>query len=96
MSDAPIMAPTAGPDQPLAAANISQLVAVALRLAMEVSTLRERLRTQQVLLEQTGVLAPGAVDRCAGVSVWWSASGDGGGHGCAAGRTDSASRGLVA
>lgn len=63
MSDAPIMAPTAGPDQPLAAANISQLVAVALRLAMEVSTLRERLRTQQVLLEQTGVLAPGAVDR---------------------------------
>jgi len=63
MSDAPIMAPTAGPDQSLAAANISQLVAVALRLAMEVSTLRERLRTQQVLLEQAGVLAPGAVDR---------------------------------
>ena len=55
MSDAPIMAPTAGPDQPLAAANISQLVAVALRLAMEVSTLRERLRTQQVLLEEMGV-----------------------------------------
>jgi len=63
MSDAPIMAPTAGPDQPLAAANISQLVAVALRLAMEVSTLRERLRTQQLLLEQAGVLAPGAVAR---------------------------------
>lgn len=62
MSDAPIMAPTAGPDQPLGAANVSQLVAVALRLAMEVSTLRERLRTQQVLLEQAGVLAPGAVD----------------------------------
>ncbi len=62
MSDAPIMAPTAGPDQPLGPANISQLVAVALRLAMEVSTLRERLRTQQVLLEQAGVIAQGAVD----------------------------------
>ncbi|MFZ9477274.1 MAG: hypothetical protein ACO29T_00070 [Steroidobacteraceae bacterium] len=62
MSEAPIMAPTAGPDQPLAPANVSQLVAVALRLAMEVSTLRERLRTQQLLLEQAGVLAPGAVE----------------------------------
>ncbi|NDE01876.1 MAG: hypothetical protein EBZ91_09040 [Gammaproteobacteria bacterium] len=62
MSEAPIMAPTAGPDQPLALANVSQLVAVALRLAMEVSTLRERLRTQQLLLEQAGVLAPGAVE----------------------------------
>lgn len=56
------MAPTAGPDQPLGAANVSQLVAVALRLAMEVSALRERLRTQQMLLEQAGVLAPGAVE----------------------------------
>ena len=62
MSEAPIMAPTAGPDQPLAAANVSQLVAVALRLAMEVSALRERVRTQQLLLEQAGLLAPGAVE----------------------------------
>jgi len=62
MNEAPIMAPTAGPDQPLGAANVSQLVAVALRLAMEVSALRERLRTQQMLLEQAGVLAPGAVE----------------------------------
>ncbi|MFM8516377.1 MAG: hypothetical protein ACKODA_00610 [Nevskiaceae bacterium] len=62
MNESPIMAPTAGPDQPLGAANVSQLVAVALRLAMEVSALRERLRTQQLLLEQVGVLAPGAVE----------------------------------
>lgn len=62
MKEAPIMAPTAGPDQPLGAANVSQLVAVALRLAMEVSAQRERLRTQQLLLEQAGVLAPGAVE----------------------------------
>jgi len=62
MNEAPIMAPTAGPDQPLGAANVSQLVAVALRLAMEVSALRERLRTQQMLLERAGVLAPGAVE----------------------------------
>lgn len=52
-----------GPDQPLDAASVAQLVAVALRLAMEVSTLRERLLTHEALLAQHGLLAADAVDR---------------------------------
>ncbi len=51
-----------GPDQPLDAASVAQLVAVSLRLAMEVSTLRERLLTHEALLAQHGLLPPDAVD----------------------------------
>lgn len=52
----PITAPTSGPDQPLAAADLSQLVAVSLRLAMELSVLRERLATHEALLAKHGIL----------------------------------------
>ena len=52
----------AGPDQPLDAASVAQLAAVALRLAMEVSVLRERLRTHEALLGRQGLLSPEAVD----------------------------------
>jgi hypothetical protein len=41
---------------------VSQLVAVTLRLAMEVGALRERLRTHEALLVQHGVLPAGAVE----------------------------------
>lgn len=58
----PIHAPTSGQDQQLDPANISQLVAVSLRLAMELSALRERLRTHELLLQKQGVLSPDAVD----------------------------------
>jgi hypothetical protein len=54
-----------GPDQPLDAASVAQLVAVALRLAMEVSTLRERLLTHEALLARHGLLAADTVDRYA-------------------------------
>ena len=55
--------PAAGPDQPLDAASIAQLVAVALRLAMEVTVLRDRLRTHEALLARQGLLSAEAVDR---------------------------------
>jgi hypothetical protein len=58
----PIEAATSGQDQPLGAADLSQLVAVTLRLAMEVGALRERLRTQEALLVQHGILPSGAID----------------------------------
>lgn len=51
-----------GPDQPLDSASIAQLVAVAMRLAMEVSTLRERLLTHEALLARHGLLSAEAVD----------------------------------
>jgi hypothetical protein len=53
----------AGPDQPLDAASVAQLVAVSLRLAMEVTVLRERLRTHEALLARQGLLSPEAVDQ---------------------------------
>ncbi len=53
----------AGPDQPLAAASIAQLVAVSLRLAMEVTVLRDRLRTHEALLARQGLLSVEAVDQ---------------------------------
>ncbi|NDB25406.1 MAG: hypothetical protein EB021_08160 [Gammaproteobacteria bacterium] len=58
----PIDAATSGQDQPLSAVDVSQLVAVTLRLAMEVGALRERLRTHEALLVQHGVLPAGAVE----------------------------------
>lgn len=39
-----------------------QLVAVILRLAMEISVLRERLHSHELLLEQANLLPRGAVD----------------------------------
>jgi hypothetical protein len=51
-----------GPDQPLDPASVAQLVAVALRLAMEVSTLRERLLTHEALLARHGLLSAESVD----------------------------------
>ncbi len=51
-----------GPDQPLDAANIAQLTAVALRLAMEVSVLRDRLRSHELLLAKQGLLSTAEVD----------------------------------
>ena len=54
---------TAGPDQPLDPASIAQLVAVALRLAMEVNVLRDRLRTHEALLARQGLLSSEAVDQ---------------------------------
>lgn len=58
----PITAPTSGPDQPLAAADLSQLVAVTMRLAMEVSVLRERLHTHEALLARHGLLDAATVE----------------------------------
>ncbi|MCU0759993.1 MAG: hypothetical protein MUF07_12465 [Steroidobacteraceae bacterium] len=62
----PVQAParlTAGPDQPLDPASVAQLVAVSLRLAMEVNVLRDRLRTHEALLARQGLLSPEAVDQ---------------------------------
>lgn len=62
----PVPAPArlaAGPDQPLDAASVAQLVAVTLRLAMEVNVLRDRLRTHEALLARQGLLSPEAVDQ---------------------------------
>jgi hypothetical protein len=53
---------TSGPDQPLQPADVSQLVAVAMRLAMEVSALRERVATHEALLARHGLLDAAAVD----------------------------------
>ena len=53
----------AGPDQPLDAASVAQLVAVSLRLAMEVTVLRDRLRTHEALLARQGLLSPESVDQ---------------------------------
>lgn len=61
----PIEAATSGPQQPLAAADISQLVAVTMRLAMELGALRERLRTHETLLVQHGVFSAGEVENFA-------------------------------
>jgi hypothetical protein len=55
-------AATSGPEQALAAADLSQLVAVAMRLAMEVSALRERLATHEALLARHGLLDAAVVD----------------------------------
>lgn len=52
----------AGPDQPLEAASIAQLVAVTTRLAMEVTVLRERLATHEALLAKHGILDAAAID----------------------------------
>jgi hypothetical protein len=41
------------------------LVAVSLRLAMELSAVRERLRTHELLLQKQGVLSAEAVDQFA-------------------------------
>lgn len=49
-------------NQPVDSANVAQLVAVALRLSMEVSVLRDRLRTHETLLAKAGLLAPATVD----------------------------------
>ncbi|MFZ9873614.1 MAG: hypothetical protein ACO3FH_11765 [Steroidobacteraceae bacterium] len=61
----PIHAPTSGQDQQLDPVNISQLVAVSLRLAMELSAVRERLRTHELLLQKQGILSADAVDQYA-------------------------------
>lgn len=58
----PIEAATSGPQQPLAAADLSQLVAVTMRLAMELGALRERLRTHEALLVQHGVFSADEVE----------------------------------
>ncbi len=58
----PIEAATSGPDQPLGAADLSQLVAVTLRLAMEIGALRERLQTHEALLVRHGILPAHAVE----------------------------------
>ncbi len=50
------------PDQPLAAASVAQLVAVTMRLAMEVTVLRDRLQSHEVLLARHGLLDTAAVD----------------------------------
>ena len=50
------------PDQPLAAASIAQLVAVTMRLAMEVTVLRDRLQAHEALLARHGLLDSVAVD----------------------------------
>lgn len=42
--------------------SADDLVAVILRLGMEISVLRERLATQEALLVQAGVLSPDAID----------------------------------
>lgn len=51
-----------GPKQPLEPINVAQLVAVSLRLAMEVGVLRDRLRTHEVLLARHGLLDSAAID----------------------------------
>ena len=58
----PIEASTSGPRQPLEAADISQLIAVTMRLAMELGALRERLRTHEALLVQHGVFSADEVE----------------------------------
>lgn len=50
------------PDQQLAAASIAQLVAVTMRLAMEVTVLRDRLQSHESLLARHGLLDSAAVD----------------------------------
>jgi hypothetical protein len=62
MSRATVTAARVGPDQPLEAASIAQLVAVTMRLAMEVTVLRERLATHEALLAKHGVLDAAAID----------------------------------
>ena len=53
----------AGPDQQLDPASVAQLVAVAMRLAMEVTVLRDRLRSHELLLARHGMLSPEVVDQ---------------------------------
>lgn len=62
MSAAPTAARRSGPDQPLEPATLAQLVAVATRLAMEVTVLRDRLATHEALLQKHGLLDATAVD----------------------------------
>ena len=59
----PIFAPASQPDQPLSAADVSQLVAVTMRLAMEVCALRERVRTHELLLAERGGLDRAEVEQ---------------------------------
>ncbi len=51
-----------GPRQPLDAATVAQLVNVTMRLAMEQSVLRDRLRTHELLLAKHGLLNADEVD----------------------------------
>lgn len=51
-----------GPDQPLEAASIAQLVAVSTRLAMEMTVLRERLATHEALLAKHGIMDATGID----------------------------------
>jgi hypothetical protein len=51
-----------GPDQPIEPASLAQLVAVATRLAMEVTVLRDRLATHEALLARHGLLDTAAID----------------------------------
>lgn len=59
--------PDAGPQpiprpQQIEALSPDQLVAALLRLGMEISVLRDRLATQEALLEQQGVIKPEAIE----------------------------------
>ncbi len=51
-----------GPDQPLDPPSLAQLVAVATRLAMEITVLRDRLATHEALLARHGLLDAAAID----------------------------------
>lgn len=62
MNAPPTAARRAGPDQPIEAASLAQLVAVATRLAMEVTVLRDRLATHEALLAKHGLLDAAAID----------------------------------
>ncbi len=62
MNAPPAAARRAGPDQPIEAASLAQLVAVATRLAMEVTVLRDRLATHEALLAKHGLLDAAAID----------------------------------
>ena len=56
------MTKTSGPKQHLDTVDVSQLVAVTLRLAMEVSALRERVLTHEALLKKHNLLDTDAVN----------------------------------
>ncbi len=62
MSETPRPEKLARPNQ-LKALTQDQLVAALLRLTMEISVLRDRLRTQENLLVDNGVLGADAIDR---------------------------------
>ena len=56
------MTKTSGPKQHLDTVDVSQLVAVTLRLAMVVSALRERVLTHEALLKKHNLLDTDAVN----------------------------------